>query len=228
MSHHHDVCDTCLKVWCRCNDTPVQPQPTPGALTRYDDPDYRKQVSLQMLATPTHEIACRAITDLRATITQQAQELEQVKKERDAFQVGQLEVAKFLGYGVGAQLSLQSFIMQQLTASQARCREVEEELKLSETTYSQGYNQVAERNAQLQATLAAREAEVYRLKLAQQHSIQDECEAEQRLIDAGISDYEDGGQGEYRGLLTQIDLCIKERDAAVQQLNGLRGKLKDE
>lgn len=90
--------------------------------------------------------------------------------------------------------------------------------------------QVHERleSAQLQATLAAREAEIDRLKLAQQHSIQDECEAEQRLIDAGISDYEDGGQGEYRGLLTQIDLCIKERDAAVQQLNELRGRLKDE
>lgn len=34
MSHHHDVCDICLRVLCRCNDTPVQPQPTPGALTR--------------------------------------------------------------------------------------------------------------------------------------------------------------------------------------------------
>lgn len=76
--------------------------------------------------------------------------------------------------------------------------------------------------AQLQATLAAREAEVDRLKLAQQHSIQDECEAEQRLIDAGISDYEDGGQGEYRGLLTQIDLCIKQRDAAVQEAGRLK------
>ena len=75
---------------------------------------------------------------------------------------------------------------------------------------------------QLQATLAAREVEVDRLKLAQQHSIQDECEAEQRLIDAGISDYEDGGQGEYRGLLTQIDLCIKERDAAVQDAQRYR------
>lgn len=52
----------------------------PGALTRYDDPDYRKQVSLQMLATPTHEIACRAITDLHSTIAQRAQELERVKE----------------------------------------------------------------------------------------------------------------------------------------------------
>lgn len=36
--------------------------------SRYDDPEYRKQVSLQMMATPTLEIACRAITDLRQRI----------------------------------------------------------------------------------------------------------------------------------------------------------------
>jgi hypothetical protein len=32
---------------------------------RYDDPEYQKAVSLQMLATPTHEIACRTIVDIR-------------------------------------------------------------------------------------------------------------------------------------------------------------------
>jgi len=37
-------------------------------VSRYDDPEYRKQVANQMLATPTHEIACRAITDLRQRI----------------------------------------------------------------------------------------------------------------------------------------------------------------
>lgn len=37
--------------------------------SRYDDPEYQKQVSNQMLATPTLEIACRAITDLRAQIS---------------------------------------------------------------------------------------------------------------------------------------------------------------
>lgn len=111
---------------------------------------------------------------------------------------------------------------QQLAASQARCREMEQDKE--QAVYALG--QLEEKYLQLQATLAAREEEVDRLKLAQQHSIQDECEAEQRLIDAGISDYEDGGQGEYRGLLTQIDLCIKERDAAVQEAGRLREALK--
>lgn len=77
------------------------------------------------------------------------------------------------------------------------------------------------------ADLAAREAEIDRLKLSQQQSIQDECEAEQRLIDAGISDYEDGEHGEYRGLLTQIDLCIKQRDAAVQEAERLLERVKE-
>lgn len=36
--------------------------------SRYDDPEYRKQVANQMLATPTLEIACRAIVDLRAEV----------------------------------------------------------------------------------------------------------------------------------------------------------------
>lgn len=42
--------------------------------SRYDDPKYQDQVSLQMLATPTHEIACRAIVDLR----QRVKDLEQL------------------------------------------------------------------------------------------------------------------------------------------------------
>lgn len=36
--------------------------------SRYDDPEYQKQVALQMLGTPTLEIACRAITDLRQRV----------------------------------------------------------------------------------------------------------------------------------------------------------------
>lgn len=36
--------------------------------SRYDNPAYQEQVSKQMLATPTHEIACRAITDLRERV----------------------------------------------------------------------------------------------------------------------------------------------------------------
>lgn len=40
--------------------------------SRYDDPEYQKQVALQMLGTPTLEIACRAITDQRAQIKQDA------------------------------------------------------------------------------------------------------------------------------------------------------------
>lgn len=45
--------------------------------SRLDDPEYQKQVSLQMLATPTHEIACRAITDLRRRVL--ALEMEGLK-----------------------------------------------------------------------------------------------------------------------------------------------------
>jgi len=166
------------------------------------------------------------------TITQQAQELENLKgvlganevlverlaamtTERDAFQVGQLEVAKFLGYGIGEHLSLQSFIMQQLAASQARCRELEAvrhdykatltDAELSDKEYMTAYcsdfhadyglalkrlaqlqarlavlekgfaDQTALRErheagftetiAQLQATLAAREAELHEVKV---------------------------------------------------------------
>ena len=36
--------------------------------SRYDDPEYQEQVAKQMLATPTHLIACRAITDQRQEI----------------------------------------------------------------------------------------------------------------------------------------------------------------
>jgi len=36
--------------------------------SRYDDPEYQERVSNQMLATPTLEIACRAIIDLRAEL----------------------------------------------------------------------------------------------------------------------------------------------------------------
>jgi hypothetical protein len=39
--------------------------------SRYDDPEYQKQVANQMLATPTLEIACRAITDLRQELGQE-------------------------------------------------------------------------------------------------------------------------------------------------------------
>jgi hypothetical protein len=37
-------------------------------MSRYDDPEYCKQVALQMLATPSHLIACRCITDQRIEI----------------------------------------------------------------------------------------------------------------------------------------------------------------
>lgn len=77
----------------------------------------------------------------------------------------------------------------------------------------------------LKDKLVALEAELEKWKLMQKHSIADECEAEQHLMDAGISDYEDGEHGEYRGLLTQIDLCIKERDAAVQEAGRLKEAL---
>lgn len=33
--------------------------------SRYDHPEYQKQLALQMLATPTHDIACKALVDLR-------------------------------------------------------------------------------------------------------------------------------------------------------------------
>lgn len=141
---------------------------------------------------------------LRATITQQAQELEREFVNKD---------------------QIIASLADQLAASQARCREMETELQKEHERSTAHFDLCVHKDtelAQLQATLAAREAEVDRLKLAQQHSIQDECEAEQRLIDAGISDYEDGGQGEYRGLLTQIDLYIKERDAAVRDAQRYR------
>lgn len=84
---------------------------------------------------------------------------------------------------------------------------------------------VGEEDFSLRQQLAASQArcrDLEKLKLMQEHSIADECEAEQHLVDAGISDYEDGEHGEYRGLLTQIDLCIKERDAAVRDAQRYR------
>ena len=77
----------------------------------------------------------------------------------------------------------------------------------------------------LKDKLAALEPELEKRKLMQERSIAGECEAEQHLMDAGISDYEDGEHGEYRGLLTQIDVCIKERDAAVQEAGRLKEAL---
>lgn len=54
--------------------------------SRYDDPEYQKQVSLQMLATPTLEIACRAITDQREQIKTLEKSLREANEEiaRDA------------------------------------------------------------------------------------------------------------------------------------------------
>lgn len=119
-------------------------------------------------------------------------------------------------------------LSEHLATAQARVKELEHKLGIvgQDFTANMLYQgQLERRNADLQATLTAREEEIDRLKLAQQHSIQDECEAEQHLIDAGISDYEPGGDGEYRGLLTQIDLCIKQRDAAVQEVGRVREAL---
>lgn len=63
----------------------------------------------------------------------------------------------------GERAAHENRLPQPAMTDRARVTELERALKLSETTYSQGYNQVAERNAQLQATLAAREARIAEL-----------------------------------------------------------------
>lgn len=128
----------------------------PGALTRvgFQDRVLHLNRTSDNLPTMRAELLAHDATR-RATITQQAQELENLKgnyaiqkaaaddyeqqlaamtRERDAFQVGQLEVAKFLGYGIGEHLSLQSFIMQQLAAMTA---ELEEYRSIAEKAVSQ-------------------------------------------------------------------------------------------
>lgn len=47
--------------------------------SRYDDPEYQKQVSLQMLASGTLEVACRVIVDLRHRVTQLEIDLENAR-----------------------------------------------------------------------------------------------------------------------------------------------------
>lgn len=175
------------------------------------------------------------IDALKATIEQQAQELERVK-----FELGLRNEWASLHADDVIRLK------QQLAASQARCREVEEDWRLEVRLHGQTKATLTARENELctakdqippdmeedslsvaliklKDKLAALEPELEKRKLMQERSITDECEAEQHLVDAGISDYEDGEHGEYRGPLTQIDLCIKERDAAVQEA----GRLKD-
>jgi hypothetical protein len=52
--------------------------------SRYDNEAYQKQVSLQMLATPTLEIACRAITDLRQILLEKNQRIIELERDVDA------------------------------------------------------------------------------------------------------------------------------------------------
>ena len=154
MSHHHDACDTCLKVLCRCKDTPVQPQPGPGALTR------------EQLEASCREYE-RLLEHKRATIEQQAQELA----ERERKLVG-------LCHAQGTGLIEIHGIKQQLSAAQARCRDMEREIETLTTCGCEGcddnleesafcfpcMNKVQQQVTQLQATLAAREARVRELE----------------------------------------------------------------
>jgi flagellar biosynthesis chaperone FliJ len=155
---------------------------TPGALTREQVEDHCNMLADANVDWPGRESLSEALLDhdaaLRATITQQAQELERVKK-----------LMKEREYRDEANATLQLQILadkakriddlkQQLSASQARCRELEREIKSLTTCGCEGcddnleesafclpcMNKVQQQVTQLQATLAAREARVRELE----------------------------------------------------------------
>ena len=124
-------------------------------------------------------------------ITQQAQELERVKEERDAWQVKytaakqiqrDVEKGEFWYWNDDGQDHLDSLICpvvvqpekvkewkQQLAASQARCREMEtqrDELNKVCNYHEKLEADMLEKYAQLQATLAAREERIVTLETA--------------------------------------------------------------
>lgn len=67
-----------------------------------------------------------------------SQQLATLTQERDAFQSGQLEIARALGYQEGEQLTQQSFILQQLAAAQDRCTQLE--TAIEKAASAPGYN----------------------------------------------------------------------------------------
>ena len=146
-------------------------QATPGALTLADieeaaqraelcasvewPGEFARQIlflALQMFP-PTDDDAWRKrgveIRDLRATITQQAQELAEANAHIHEQQVAYLDASNTI-----------EFVKQQLAASRARCSDLEVRLNGEEMEN----DKAGELIAQLQATLTAREARIRELE----------------------------------------------------------------